>query len=66
VADSPDARQSLDEFLAAFPGAQGYDSYVTVGHKPDAQPAICKDLDGWGRLQMNWQVAGGRSCDYVD
>jgi hypothetical protein len=66
VVDSPDGRPSPDEFLAAFPGAQGYDSYVRDGHEPDSQPAFWKDLDGWGRLQMNWQVAGGRSCDDVE
>jgi hypothetical protein len=66
VVDSADCRQSLSEFLAAFPGAQGYDSFVRSGHEPDSQQAFWRDLDGCGRPQMNWHVAGGRSCDYVE
>jgi hypothetical protein len=66
VVDSPDGRESLDEFLAAFPGARGYDSFVRDGHEHDSQPAFWKDLDGWGGLQMTWQVAGGQSCDHVE
>jgi hypothetical protein len=66
VVNTPDRRQSLTRYLAAFPGARGYDSFVRLGGEPDSQPAFWKDLDDWGELQMNWQVAGGRSCDSIE
>lgn len=66
VVRSREGLRSLTEYLAAFPTAQGYDSFVRRGHEPDSQPAFRENFDGWGELQMNWRVAGGRSCDYVE
>jgi hypothetical protein len=66
VVDSPHGRQSLVEYLEAFPGARGFDSFVRDGREPDSQPRFFKELDGWGELQMNWQVAGGQQCDFSE
>jgi hypothetical protein len=62
VVDSPHGRQSLTEYLAAFPGAREFDSFVRDGCD---QPRFSKDMDGWGELQMNWQAAGGQQCDFI-
>ena len=65
VVDSPQGRQSLTEYLAAFPGARGFDSFVMDGREPNSQPRFYKDVDGWGELQMNWQAADGQQCGFI-
>jgi hypothetical protein len=66
VVDSPHGRQSLREYLAAFPGAQGFHSFVRDGPEPGSQPRFIKDVDEWGELQMNWLAADGRQCDSTE
>ena len=66
VVNSPDGRQKLTQYLAAFPGAQGYDSFVRHGGEPDSQPAFRKDIDEWGELQMSWRASSGRSSDFIE
>ena len=63
VVGSSNRRQALGEYLSAFPTAQGYHSFVRHGRRPDYVPAFSIHSDGWGELQMNWQVDDGeRNC----
>ena len=62
VVNSANGRQSLDEYLSAFPSAQSYDSYVRDGRGSDFQPSTQLHNDGWGELQMNWVAADGQPC----
>ena len=59
VVSSEDKRSALTEYLAPFPGAQGYDSYHQT-NPPTKTPDFTLHDDGWGELVMNWQVSGGR------
>jgi hypothetical protein len=45
-------REGLDSYLEAYPPARLYDSYVRRNNAPD----FARSVDGWGELQMNWQV----------
>jgi hypothetical protein len=65
VVNSPHGCESLAEYLAVFPGAREFDSFVRDGSAPDSQPRFIEDVDGWGELQMNWQAAGGKQCDFI-
>jgi hypothetical protein len=57
--DSVNCREDLDLYLSSFPAARRYDSYV----RRDGGPNFVRHVDGWGELQMNWQVrADGTSC----
>jgi hypothetical protein len=57
LVNSENGRGDLDRYLEAFPGARDYDSYVRRGRGPDFEPEFTRHVDGWGELQMNWQVA---------
>jgi hypothetical protein len=61
VISAEDGREALDSYLAAFPTAQGYHSYVRAGRGSDFSPAFSRHDDGWGELQMNWMVAPDES-----
>lgn len=61
VISAEDGREALDNYLAVFPTAQGYHSYVRTGRGPDFPPAFSRHNDGWGELQMNWMVAPDES-----
>jgi len=57
LVSSDDGREDLDRYLAAFPKARGYHSYVRTGRGSDFEPRFSRHVDGWGELQMNWQVS---------
>jgi hypothetical protein len=63
VIDSPIGQRDFANYLAAFPGAREYDSYVRVGREPDSPPDFSRHADGRGELQVNWYAAADRhSC----
>ncbi|MFV2172305.1 YaaC family protein [Actinomadura sp. LOL_016] len=59
VLNAGDPRKALDEYLAAFPEALPYHSYVRTHGGPDAPPDFTRDVAGWGGLEMHWEVAEG-------
>ncbi len=59
VISSTDAGATLGRYLAAYPGVAGYDSYPTVGYPPGAEPDYRRHKDGWGELDINWQLPDG-------
>ena len=60
---SDNGRKDLDRYLDAYPGARSYHSYVRTGRGPNFEPQFSRHVDGWGELQMNWQVAeDGTPC----
>lgn len=63
LVSSENGREELDLYLDAFPPARRYHSYVRRGRGPDFEPKFSRHVDGWGELQMNWQVTeDGASC----
>ncbi|MFC7024600.1 YaaC family protein [Promicromonospora thailandica] len=61
VMDADNGRQALDNYLKAFPAAQGYHSFVRVDREPAAAPDFSRHNDGWGELVMHWQLPGGHA-----
>jgi hypothetical protein len=59
VVTAKDGRDALRRYLASFPQAEAYDSYLRLGREPDASPAFEVHEDGWGELRMHWRVAEG-------
>lgn len=58
--------QAFHDYLAAFPKAQGYDSYRRLsGGEHDGVPEFMRYSyeDGWGGLRMNWLLPGGPTAD---
>ena len=57
VVRSDNGREDLAHYLTAYPGASTYHSYYRTGSEPGFQPVFRQHVDGWGELDMNWQVA---------
>jgi hypothetical protein len=66
IIDSDNRREDLHQYLAAYPGARSYHSYVRVGKGLDFEPQFSRHVDGWGELPMNWQVAKDGTSFPVD
>ncbi|MEU8158074.1 hypothetical protein AB0B94_30845 [Micromonospora sp. NPDC048986] len=56
--------QSLREFMAAYPTASGYSSYVRTTDHPDGPPAYGTTQDGWANLPMHWEAPQGREATW--
>lgn len=59
-------RWVFKSYLEAFPGAEGYHSYVRVGDGHDADPQFSVHADGWGELVMNWMLPDERPGSYAE
>lgn len=63
---SDNRREDLDQYLDSYPGARGYHSYVRTDRGLGYVPDFSRHVDGWGELQMNWQVAEDGTSFTVD
>ncbi|GLY43018.1 hypothetical protein Amsp01_090410 [Amycolatopsis sp. NBRC 101858] len=65
LVDGKTEKSTLDDYLAAYPGARDYHSFRNLQGNPNL-PAFTAHKDGRGELQMNWLVRGGESVDRVE
>ena len=61
VVNAGNGRQALNDYLQAFPDAEGYHDFLRSGREPDAGPAFTLHQDGWGELNMHWLLPNGQS-----
>lgn len=55
-------RTDLDDFLASYPEAVGY-QYTPISQHPDAGPNISVNDDGTGRINLRWMMPSGAGSD---
>ncbi|WP_024876840.1 YaaC family protein [Saccharomonospora piscinae] len=60
IINSDNGRKALDDYLKAFPDAQGYYDFLRIEDDPKADPKFSPHQDGWGELDMHWRLPGGR------
>jgi YaaC-like Protein len=63
---SDNGREDLSKYLDSYPGARSYHSYLRTGREREFVPNFSRHVDGWGELQMNWQVTEDGALHAVD